>query len=119
MISGLVFVREINPTNSNLLPVCPLYSATGLACPGCGGTRGMHALLNGDVLTALDYNLMLVFFVPLIVYGLFALFLYGVRGRGLGIPRFAPHAIWIFLILMLLFSVLRNLPFYPFTVLAP
>lgn len=120
VVSGLVLIKYINPTNSSWLPVCPLYAMTGLSCPGCGGTRGMHSLLNGDVVTALGYNVLLVVFVPLIIYGLISLILLGVRGRGLPYPkRYAAHAAFGFLFLMLTFGVLRNLPFYPFTILAP
>ncbi len=117
-ISAFAAIRQINPSGSNILPVCPFHAITGLNCPGCGATRGMHALLNGDILTALHFNAMLVVFVPLMVYGLVALVLFGIRGRGLPAPPLAPQGIWAFLILMLAFGVLRNLPFYPFSLLA-
>jgi hypothetical protein len=118
--AACVVLRFVNPASSSLFPLCPLKTMTGIDCPGCGATRGMHALLNGDAVTALDYNLMLIIFVPLMVYGAVSLFLLGVRGRGLPYPkRYAAHAAFAFLFVMLAFGVLRNLPFYPFRVLAP
>lgn len=117
-LSAFIAVRQIDPSGSNIFPVCPFHAMTGLNCPGCGATRGMHWLLNGDVLTALHFNAMLVVFVPLMIYGIVSLVLLGIRGKGLPAPRLAPQGIWIFLILMLAFGVFRNLPFYPFSLLA-
>ena len=117
-ISALVAIRQINPSGSNILPVCPFHAITGLNCPGCGATRGIHALLNGDILTALHFNAMLIIFVPLMIYGIVALAMFGLRGRGLPVPRFAAQGVWVFLILMLAFGIIRNLPFYPFSLMA-
>ena len=117
-VSAFIIVRQIDPSGTNIFPVCPFHAITGLNCPGCGATRGMHALLNGDVLSALHFNAMLAVFVPLMIYGVVALVLYGIRGRGLPLPRLASQGIWALLILLLAFGVFRNLPFYPFSLLA-
>lgn len=42
---------------------CFFYLLTGLYCPGCGGTRGMHALLQGHVLLSIHENPMSLFLV--------------------------------------------------------
>lgn len=119
--AALTFVKYVNPVDSSVLPQCPFHTLTGLSCPGCGGTRGMHSLLNGNLIDALDYNLMLAVFVPLLIYGLVSLMFVVIRGRGLKFPplSFAPNALWVFLFLMISFGILRNLPYYPFTILAP
>lgn len=36
--------------------LCPLHAATGLPCPGCGVTRGLSALSQGDLHVALGAN---------------------------------------------------------------
>jgi hypothetical protein len=50
---------------------------------------------------------------------LISLFLIAVRGRGLSWKVFPPTALFGFLIASLIFAVLRNLPAYPFNLLAP
>lgn len=49
-----------------LFPACPLRELTGLDCPGCGGTRAVHAMLHGDLATAFDHNVLLTILVPLL-----------------------------------------------------
>ncbi len=41
------------------LPPCYFYAITGLHCPGCGATRAVTALLNGDISSALSFNWLL------------------------------------------------------------
>lgn len=115
--SGLVWYFD--PTKSNLFPVCPLYTITGLACPGCGLTRGFHALFHGDVVTALDYNALIPLFALAFVFLVVSLIWIAARGRGLVKLSASPPFLVATLVLLLAFGVLRNLPFYPFTVLYP
>lgn len=116
---GVVFVWFFNPASAGFFPVCPLYKITGIACPGCGLTRGFHALFHGDVWTALDFNALIPVFAFVFGYFSVSLFLVAVRGRGLSWRFFPPAALWGFLIGLALFAILRNLPIYPFSVLAP
>ncbi|MCD9186818.1 MAG: DUF2752 domain-containing protein [Pyrinomonadaceae bacterium] len=119
VFSGAGVVWYFNPSNVNFLPVCPLYSMTGIACPGCGLTRGFHALFHGDILTALDYNAMIPIFSLILGYFFLSMVLVAVRGRGLSINYLKPPLVWTFLFLTLGFAVLRNLPYYPFSILYP
>ena len=112
-------VWVFNPATAGFFPVCPLYSMTGLACPGCGMTRGLHALLHGDVPGALDYNLLLPAILFFFGYLFVSLCLTAARGRGLHFRLFNAKVIWGFFAFALAFSVLRNLPFYPFNILYP
>jgi len=119
MIAGSAAVWYFDPTSAAFFPLCPLYALTGYACPGCGLTRGFHALFHGDVLTALDHNAMLPFFAVLIACGFVALVYYAIKGRRLPFNPVHPNALWVFLVLLVVFGVTRNLPWYPFTVLFP
>jgi hypothetical protein len=119
MAAGAGVVSYFEPASTGFFPVCPLYSLTGFACPGCGLTRGFHALFHGDVLGALDYNAMLPFFAALIGFGFVSLVYFAVRGKRIPVNLLHPNALWVFLVLLLVFGVTRNLPWYPFTVLFP
>jgi Protein of unknown function (DUF2752). len=119
MLAGAGVVGYFEPTTTGFFPVCPLYSLTGFACPGCGLTRGFHALFHGDVLGALDYNAMLPFFAALIGFGFVSLVYFAARGRRIPVNLLHPNALWVFFVLLLVFGVTRNLPWYPFTILFP
>lgn len=108
-----------DPARSNVFPVCPLYSLTGLACPGCGLTRGFHALFHGDVIVALDFNLLLPIWAVIIGYVFVSLVLLAVRGRGLPMWPSYPKFLWGFMITLVAFGVLRNIPVWPLTILFP
>ena len=51
-----------------LYPPCPSKLLLGVDCPGCGGLRGTHDLLHGDVAGALDHNLLLIPFLAMLGY---------------------------------------------------
>ena len=54
------------------ITVCPLRSAFGLSCPGCGMTRAWWALLAGDLQGAFHYHPLFWLPVPallLLVFG--------------------------------------------------
>lgn len=116
--AGAFAIGYFDPTRAGFFPACPFHALTGLNCPGCGLTRGFHALFQGDVLTALHFNLMLPFYFLFFAYLLVSLGLIVVRNRGLDFRVFSPVVIYGFLILTIVFSVARNLPYYPFNILA-
>ena len=119
MAAGSGAVAYFDPSTANFLPVCPLYSITGYACPGCGLTRGFHALFHGDVLTALDFNALIPVWMVIFGYVFVSFALFAVRGRGLPMWPIRPKFLWMFMIVLLAFGVLRNIPVYPFTILFP
>lgn len=116
--TGAFVIGYFNPTIAGFFPVCPLHAVTGLNCPGCGLTRGFHVLFYGDVLGALHFNAFLPVYLFVGIYFLVSLSLIVVRGRGLSFNIFKPHLLWGFLIVLIIFGIIRNLPFYPFTILA-
>lgn len=115
---GSLAVGYFNPVTAGFFPQCPFHTMTGLNCPGCGLTRGFHALFHGDVLGALHYNAMLPIYAFIIGYAILSMIFLAVRGRGLSWKFFTPPAMYTLLIITLVFSIGRNLPFYPFNLLA-
>lgn len=49
------------------LPDCTFNTVTGYLCPGCGNTRSLTYLLNGDILSALRCNVTIPFLGMLLV----------------------------------------------------
>ena len=117
--AGAFVVGYFNPTTAGFFPACPLFTLTGILCPGCGLTRGFHALFHGEILNALHFNALLPVFTLVFGFLFVSLFLIAVRGRGLAWKKIPPSAMYGFLFLAAAFFVLRNLPFYPFTLLVP
>lgn len=94
-----------------LLPPCFLYSHFHLYCPACGNTRSLSALLQGNLLQALSYNIVpfLVLLIALAGYVELATYSFGTHKRLL--PR--RLSVYIFLIILIfLYLLLRN--FIPF-----
>ena len=106
----------VEPKNGNL-PKCVFHELTGLYCPGCGGQRSFHALLHGQLLTAINFNLLFILFLPLIIY--FTLvFLFGKKYSPSSFIYKTKFSVAI-VIIVISFWILRNLPFAPFSWLAP
>ena len=119
LLAGSALVATFDPTRANFFPVCPLFQLTGLACPGCGLTRGFHALFHGDVVLAADFNLLTPVWGIVFGYTWVSLLLLAIRGKGLPMWPTDPRFLWGFMIALLIFGVLRNLPVYPLTMLFP
>jgi hypothetical protein len=118
-LAGLVFLRLFNPVTSGFYPPCLFHSLTGLYCPGCGATRALYQMVHGHPASAFAMNPLFVILLPIIVYTFFSYALLGIRGRGLPKvfvnPTFLKLLFWI----AVAFGIIRNLPFYPFNLLAP
>ena len=89
-------------------PKCLLHQTTGLHCPGCGATRALAALLHGDLRRSLANNLLLI---PALIAFLTALW----HPKLLENRRLTAGALAV----LILFAILRNLPWQPFCLLAP
>lgn len=108
VVAGVVIYSTFDPSASRWFPRCPFLMLTGLKCPGCGTQRAIHALLHGDVLSALHFNALLPVSIPLLLlYGYAEL----VRTRK---PRFynrvnSVTAILAVLIVVIVWWIVRNI----------
>jgi len=48
--------------------ICIIKNTTGINCIGCGITRAITSLLNGNFYSAINYNISVVIVFPLIIY---------------------------------------------------
>lgn len=118
LIPLLIILFIFPPTPTSYYPKCVLYSSTGIHCPGCGTARCLHALTHGHVLQALAYNVATVTFV--ILYPLWLIYRYGFQRKDSPKPiQQSPWVPWTIFVLFMLFWILRNIPVYPFSILAP
>jgi len=117
--AAIILLRVFDPATSGIFPPCPIRYLTGLYCPGCGSLRAMHALLHGELAQAWAMNPLMIVMLPFVTYGLVSAALLELRGNGL--PEIMLPAKWIraFCVLVVLYAVARNLPLYPFDLLAP
>ena len=66
LLLGIIMLGIISPHTlsglvAELSPGCAFRRHTGIACPGCGGTRSLRALLAGDIVGAFRYNMLMPF----------------------------------------------------------
>ncbi|MCL5037758.1 MAG: DUF2752 domain-containing protein [Chloroflexi bacterium] len=119
VIFSVVFLFHFDPAIWNFYPPCPFHILTGLHCPGCGSLRAIYQLLHCNLRSAFGLNPLMVLSLPFLGYALVSWILAVLRKRPLP-TFFVPSSwIWLILIIILMFWILRNLPFYPFTWLAP
>lgn len=109
----LAYLATIDPSTSSAYPPCPLKVLTGVDCAGCGGLRCTHALLTGDIERAADHNLLLVLAVPFVAYLVVRKVLAATTGHRLPAPRLTTRWAWAAFALLMVFSVVRNLPWGP------
>ena len=118
VLAGFWLLRNFDPDSANnIFPPCMFRALTGWYCVGCGMTRALHALAHGDVPRAFSMNplaMALLAISPLLI------------GWKLGwqpawlrplIAVVAEPKFW--LVLLPLYWIARNLPWLPFTLLAP
>jgi hypothetical protein len=108
-LAGAVILFLYNPSGTPWMPRCPTYAGLGVYCPGCGSLRATHHLLHGRLLTALEYNPLFVVALPLI----------GVLFFWEPVWARRPWFIWSCFGVLVLYGILRNIPVWPWSLLAP
>lgn len=119
-VAVLFYYYIYNPADSENVAVrCGFKTLTGWDCAGCGAQRSVHHLLHGNLGEAMRYNFLFVILLP---YFLLLIY-YTIRSYLFEIP-FPNHFIFsgkmalIFVGILIVYSVVRNLPFAPFHLLA-
>ena len=111
------YVLATDPTDgvADAAPTCIVKLTTGFDCPGCGGTRAFWYVLHGNVPAAARHHLVFVFALPFLIYVYLAWAGERVFRRRLPALRFSPATIGVFIGAWVVFTVVRNLPWAPFS----
>lgn len=116
-LAVLFFV--LDPVKYEIFPRCLFNSITEYYCPGCGSQRAIHSLLHLNFAGVVCHNFLFIPAFLLIIYH----FLHPIVNRYFNwkLPNilYFKSTPWIIFVLVIVFWIARNLPFYPFSVLAP
>ena len=122
MALALVFLllRDHPPAESNLYPACLFHQVTGLHCPGCGASRCLYALSHLDAAEAIHQNVLVVMALPFAGWWTARAWwrwLWQAPARPM--KSVGTWVYWSIAVVIILFGVLRNLPWLPLSALAP
>ncbi len=116
--AGVWLLRTYDPnTHNSFFPQCMFKAFTGFHCIGCGLTRALHALAHADIAGAFAMNPLAMLVLPLI-----PLMLLDARGATPGPLKPFMSVVMtpmLWLVLLPAYWIARNLPWVPFTWLAP
>ena len=98
--------------------MCVFYETTGLYCPGCGSGRALSALLRGNLAESFMHNMLCyILGIPASFVFVWEYVRFVFPGAGLKPLRISDGCARVCLALVIIFTVLRNIPFFSF--LAP
>ena len=120
LIVGVAVVFFVlDPNKHEIFPKCMFHSLTGAYCPGCGSQRALHSLLHFDIAGVISYNFLFLPATLLIVYHYAHSILNKVFNWKLPNLFYMKYTPWVIFTVVIVFWIFRNLPWYPFSVLAP
>jgi len=117
---GALLYFLIDARHTHFFPHCPFNTLTGLYCPGCGSQRAISSLLHGDVMQAIGFNVLMVASLPVLVYAAGVNVYNAFAAKPVQQQVF--YSTWfvrILLFTVVFFWIARNVPVYPFNLLAP
>lgn len=119
-VLGILVVAHVDAWGRLSVPPCLFHKLTGLLCPGCGGTRAIARLGQGDVAGALRANALVVLGgvagCAAVAFRLTGVY-HRLRGRLSGNSQKLLN--WLVLTTVVVFTIFRNLSVHPFELLRP
>ncbi|HWZ82150.1 MAG TPA: DUF2752 domain-containing protein [Terriglobales bacterium] len=98
------------PWRYSFYPRCPFFALTGMECPGCGMTRALAALLDGQFAVSWHYNPLAILLLPPLAVYFFTGYWRGISRRDWSIPQLPSPVLAMLFVSITLFGVARNLP---------
>ena len=118
-LAVLVYFYFNNPSDEDSTYVsCTFKMVTGWDCAGCGVQRSVHHLLHGHFWEAFRFNPLFVLVLPYV----FVLIYFTIRSYiyEASYPKsfwFSGKMALVFVAVLVIYTILRNLPFVPFSYL--
>src|SRR5580658_4631138 len=112
LTAGVAVLFVFDPSTAGFFPVCTLHEMTGLQCPGCGGLRAVHQLSHGHLAAAWRLNPLVVALFPVVLWLGSREVVRTFTGREWPGLVTRPLFIWLLAGGMILFGILRNVPFH-------
>lgn len=110
----------IDARAGDFFPHCPFHTLTGLYCPGCGSQRALSSLVHADFVQAANFNILLILSLPFLLFAALVAIVNAFKKQQLKQQIFYyPWFVRSVLVVVIVFWILRNIPAYPFSLLAP
>lgn len=90
-------------------PACWFFTHWHIYCPACGGTRAMIALAHGQVMQACYCNPTVPVGAAFVTAYLLTQTIWRLRGRRGWVLRYSNRWLWVFLLLLAVNCLIRNL----------
>ena len=105
------YFYQNNPAkNETPFAICMSKRIANIDCPGCGGQRAFHQLLNGNFIEAGKLNIFIYLFAPLLAYIFFS---FTLKPFNINFPDIdiSTKNLGFILVFFVVFTIIRNLPF--------
>ena len=112
LAAGLGYAAWVQATGQGV--PCPVHALTGLYCPGCGITRCLSALLQGNWQAALRSNAAIVALAPFFVWLGWAASRSYLTGGSVRLTKRQNAAVYAAIAVLVAFGIVRNLPAFWF-----
>lgn len=96
---------------------CVTYKHFGILCMGCGSTRQLYYLLNGDLKSAITYNIGAIIIYPAYTYLYYLILRWGLFDKKIKTKQ--AYILAIIAGILLLYMILRNIPIRAFAAFRP
>ena len=107
LVGALGYIGLVHPHRpGSFFPLCPFRLLTGLNCPACGALRMTYDVLHGDLVAAINDNVLVLVGIPLLAGWV-------LLPRRRGKSPMTPPAIATVVITLFAWTVVRNLPGFP------
>lgn len=106
--AGTAAIVAVNPTDTGV-PICWSQSMLGIDCPLCGGLRCVNALARGDLVAAVDHNVLAAVALPVAALVWAWWMVRSLQDRPFRLPNVPVWALTLLAVLVAAFTIARNL----------